>query len=254
MSLRRVESLRPMGLDEVLRDAALVDRVDAKYIVGRATADELLDRLIDSHGVLEIAGVREFRYRTIYYDTPDLLTLREHRAGRRRRFKVRQREYLDTGHRALEVKLKGPRGRTLKHAIPFDGDLRLDAGAIEWVRRVVADAYERAVPVPLEPALTVLCRRSTLVCPERGERLTIDTGLDYGGSQLLPGYAIVESKSAAGRSVADRTLRELGARPAARCSKYCLGMTLGHGEMRVNDVLPLLRRYFGRPEALADVA
>ena len=254
MSINSFDLLSPIGLDEVMRDAALTDRVDTKYIVRDHELGALLDRLADTHRALEVDGVRAFRYLTAYYDTPDLVTLRDHRAGRRRRFKIRRRDYLDSGRRSLEVKLKGQRGRTVKHALPYDGGPELGPEALDFARRVVADAYGRELPTPLRPVLDVRCRRATLVCPERGERLTFDVQLDLGGAQLLPGHAIVESKSANGRSFADRVLRDLRVRPAPRCSKYCLGMTFRGGCPRVNDVLPLMRSHFGRSGALDDAA
>ena len=254
MSSLALKDMPSVALDEVMRDAALTDRVDTKYIVERPVVRELLERLAATHRVLSIGALREFRYETTYYDSPDLLTLREHRAGRRRRFKVRRRDYLDGDRRVLEVKLKGSRGRTVKHSMPYDGGTRLDERAIAFARCVVRDAYGRELPFPLEPVLTVSCRRATLVCPERGERLTIDLALDFGGAALRPGHAIVESKSAAGRSLADAALRDLGVRRADRCSKYCLGMTLARADGRVNDVLPLVRGFFDTTGAVARAA
>ncbi len=104
------ELLGPIGLGEVAASpAALLERVDCKYIVPVETAERLARRLRDTHRLLTIGGRSSFRYRTVYYDTPDLASFREHLQGRRRRFKCRSRVCADSGEHWFEVKLKGPR-------------------------------------------------------------------------------------------------------------------------------------------------
>src|ERR671914_561068 len=71
-SLRAVaDPFRPVGLAQ-LCDAELLDRVDTKYVVSLDTAAALAESLRDTHAVLEIDGVREFEYRTTYFDTASL--------------------------------------------------------------------------------------------------------------------------------------------------------------------------------------
>jgi hypothetical protein len=73
-------------------------------------------------------------------------------------------------------------------------------------------------------------------------------GLRFGaGGGLRDGLAILESKSASGRAVADRALLALGARPVGDCSKYCLGIALTVEGARANRLRPVLRRYFAEP-------
>lgn len=56
--------------------------------------------------------------------------------------------------------------------------------------------------------------------------------------------AILESKSAPGRSAADLALRRLGARPEDTCGKYLLGITLTGAAACPNGLRPLARRSF----------
>ena len=98
------------------------------------TFTALAAELRASHRVLEIDGRREFTYRTTYFDTPDLRVFRDHQQRRRRRYKARSREYVDSGARMFEVKLKGARGRTVKHRMPYDRD-GLSAPALAFLRR-----------------------------------------------------------------------------------------------------------------------
>ena len=246
-----LEPFEPVGLDEVSATAALDDRVDVKYIVSRAQLGELARRLLPTHRVLEIDGLREFGYRSTYFDTADLMTYREHVQGRRRRFKVRSREYVDSGLRSFELKLKEGYGRTVKHRTELGGGPldRLEEPQLEFLRAHLREAYARELGAELAPTLSMSFTRITLVDPERCERLTCDLQLRFAapggaGGALVPDAAIVESKSRGGAATADRELRALGARPIAGCSKYCIGVGLTYPRVNRNLSLPLLRRYF----------
>src|SRR6187431_37946 len=91
-----VAQAQPIGLDELNALAALQDRIDTKFLMNRQQFDGALDELVAEHGlkVLEIDGKRSFKYRSVYYDTPDLQSYRDHTQKRRRRFKVRTRHYV----------------------------------------------------------------------------------------------------------------------------------------------------------------
>lgn len=247
------ERFAPLGLAELTALAALQDRVDTKYLLPAAALDALLERLGEGFSALEIDGRREFGYRTTYYDTAELVTLHEHLQGRRRRFKVRKRRYVDSGVVRLEVKLKGRRGRTVKHTVTADPGDRLTAREAAFVRERLLDAYGRDLAdARLRPTLVVACRRITLAAPSLQERVTLDLAVELGGARLVPGHAIIESKSLRGDAAADRVLRELGIRPVERCSKYCIGLALAQPEVRANHFRPLLRRYFEPADPRAD--
>ena len=216
-------SLDPIGLDEL---DELQDRVDAKYVLPVSALPALLDRL--DHRVLEIDGRRVFGYRSTYFDTPELRLFRDHVQQRRRRYKCRTREY-DTGLRMFEVKLKGPRGRTVKYRSEQDTFAFLD----ETLRR----EYDRAPDPGLRPTLDVAYERVTLAAP--GERVTLDFDLRFSDGRMRPDRLVVETKSANGNARADKALRELGARPESGFSKYCLGIGLKHPRATLRRALAL---------------
>ena len=216
-------SLDPIGLDEL---DELQDRVDAKYVLPISALPALLDRL--DHRVLEIDGRRVFGYRSTYFDTPELRLFRDHVQQRRRRYKCRTREY-DTGLRMFEVKLKGPRGRTVKYRSEQDTFAFLD----ETLRR----EYDRAPDPGLRPTLDVAYERVTLAAP--GERVTCDFDLRFSDGRMRPDRLVVETKSANGNARADKALRELGARPEPGFSKYCLGIGLKHPRATLRRALAL---------------
>lgn len=247
--------LRPVGLDELLTQAALLTRLDRKYLLPLVDLPLLLAGLDEDVRVLEIDGERRFGYRSLYFDTPDLDGYLGAARQRRRRFKLRVRTYLDSGEHFVEVKTRGPRGVTVKDRIPY-GDIPYDGeltGATrDWVDAVLAGAGIDSRGFTFVPALTTTYRRTTLLLPATGSRLTVDTGLTWSlpdgtGELRTPDRTIVETKAGRAGSGADRLLWSLRHRPVA-VSKYGTGLAALRPELPANRWLPVLRRHF--PTAL----
>ena len=247
------EPFAPVGLAQLDAGAALRDRIDVKYIVPRALLGPLAERLAATHRVLEIEGLRAFAYDTTYYDTAELRAYRDHLQQRRRRFKCRARDYVDSGARTFEVKLKSARGRTVKHRMAYEPEPlgALSESALRFLRECVERSYGRPPHEGLRAAMLMAYTRVTLAAPELGERLTLDFDLAFrapGGAagRMAAGAVIVESKSARGAATAERVMRALGVRPVPGCSKYCLATALTRPEVNSNPLRPLLRRHFER--------
>ncbi|WP_417234929.1 polyphosphate polymerase domain-containing protein [Arthrobacter sp.] len=239
---------RPIGLDEVMQEAALQTRVDRKFLLTPGQFSALAEGLDERFRILEIDGLRTFRYESVYFDTPGYEQFRAHRQGRRRRYKVRSRTYADSGLSMFEIKTKGRRGSTVKHRLPQDlrdaGTLTPDGRA--FLEQVLSSEYGHEVPEML-PVLDSGYVRGTFVNPHDGERLTCDVDMVYANDRLTlqgPDLVVVETKTTDGRGVADRVLAAMGIRPVSM-SKYCIGMSLLHPELPANRWSRLLRRHFG---------
>jgi len=238
--------LPPIGLDELVSRAALLTRVDRKYLLPVSGVPALLHRLGTGVQVLEIDSRREFAYRSTYFDTPEwdayLATVRR----RRRRFKVRIRSYLDSDQHFLEVKTTGVRGATVKHRVPHHGP-GLDARAYAYISSVLARAGMPGDRSRLGRALTNTYRRTTLYAPAVDGRATIDTepawALPYGPGIAVPNLVIVETKSPGAPGEIDRLLWSLGYRPCS-VSKFGVGLALLRPELPANRWLRVLRRHF----------
>ncbi len=224
-----VLDLPPVGLDELDALAALQTRVDRKYVLPTSALGDLLDSLPSGTRRLVIDGADTFRYESVYFDTPDLDSFRLAAGRRRRRFKVRTRTYCDTGGCWLEVKTRGPRGTTIKNRQEHAASDR--ASVADGLPFVVGALRTEGIDVPddldLAPTLVTRYRRRTLFLPE-GARLTLDTGLEWLGTDAtagVPGHLVVETKSTGGASAADRALWSLGHRPS-RISKYATGLVV----------------------------
>jgi hypothetical protein len=245
--------LVPITLDELVERAALQTRVDRKYLVPLAAAEQVVAGVAGSARVLEIGGRRDFGYSSLYFDTPELTSYHLAARGRRRRFKVRRRSYTDTGQSFLEVKTRGGRGSTVKERTPDDDDasLALDDARRRFVDEVLARAGVAPVAGELQPVLGTSYQRTTLHLSATGavpdSRVTVDTDLAWalpgGGPLVLPGVAIVETKSSSTPSAADRWLWRHGHRPT-RVSKYGTGLAALHDHLPANRWHPVLRRHF----------
>jgi hypothetical protein len=239
-----VDQLKPISLDELDRRAALLRRVDTKYVVETGMLDELLERLPEAHDVLEIDGRREFAYQTTYFDSPDLVCFRDHVDGRRPRFKARTRYYVDTKQCVFEVKIKKPDDEMDKRQIehPANWRRRLTERAGRFLRRSLADT-DISPPQELEASLNTSFRRVTLAARRGEDRITCDLGVELSRgrrrARMKRGLALVETKSAAGDSPADRLLAELGVEPVS-LSKYRAGIGLLVG----SDQPEPARRFF----------
>ncbi|MFL0564807.1 polyphosphate polymerase domain-containing protein [Microbacterium sp. 179-I 1D1 NHS] len=242
-----------VGLDEMIADAALLARVDRKYVIPQTALAHLLGGIDDGTRILEIAGARRFAYESVYFDTPDLLSFHMAAHPRRRRFKLRTRTYVDTDAAYLEIKTRGARGTTVKDRSEYDITRR--AVLTRRAKEDVAAAFA-AIGVDtrrvdeLDATLTTRYSRATLLAPDGSSRATIDTDLRWerpdGAGFALPGLAILETKSPSSASSLDRLLWRAGHRPVS-VSKYATGLAALSPDLPRNRWGRLLRGAFSEP-------
>lgn len=240
-------SLPGIDLGTMAERAALMTRTDRKYLVPATVAARVLQDLADDLHVLDIDRQRTFAYRSLYYDTPDLLSYRTAATRRRRRFKVRRREYVDAGTSFLEVKTRTGRGDTEKvreeAASLTGGSSLLSAGdplSAEDAAYVAARLEDAGVALPeadLFPALETTYRRTTLLVGSEGSRVTLDESLIWRGTDLQPylldDLVVLETKTAGAPGAVDRRLWRSHHRPQ-RISKFATGMALLHPGLSAN--------------------
>ncbi|MDZ7840282.1 MAG: polyphosphate polymerase domain-containing protein [Gammaproteobacteria bacterium] len=240
--------LEPVPLDVVETTTVVPRRHDRKYVVAPEILKSLTGPLARDFLVLEIDGRRLFRYETCYFDDNALRCYHDHRQGRRRRYKIRARSYLDTDLHYLEVKLKALRGTTLKLRRPYrhDGGALSCSIAMDFVNSVLDEAYGMVQESPLVPTLEVQYARSTLISRTGGERVTIDRDISFLGNRRLdhvpPGHWIIETKGPRCSGQLDSLLRRLGQRPVRGCSKYCIGMGVTGQVHQINRFMPAMSR------------
>lgn len=236
----------PITLAE-MSAVALQDRLDTKFVLSEGQLYDALTVLVADYRVLDIHGVRLNRYRTLYYDTGDFALFRQHHDGRRNRYKVRARSYVDSRLSFLEVKRKLKRNRTVKERLPTAALLtRLTPEANDFLHTTLPFA-----PDELEPRLWDEYTRITLVSKHDQERLTLDLSLRFachsdgaveGRAIILPGVAIAEVKQGAHNrnSLFMGRMRAMGVRPI-KFSKYCAGVAMLYEGLKHNNFKPKLR-------------
>ncbi|MEE1621699.1 polyphosphate polymerase domain-containing protein [Zafaria sp. Z1313] len=242
--------LEPIGLEELNEAAALQTRIDRKYVVDAGLANALFAGLPRDTRVLEIGGLRRFRYDSVYFDTPELTAYRLAAAGRRRRFKIRTRTYLDTGTAFLEVKTEGARAATVKERIPHapaDRSRLTPEGAAYVAETLAAALGPGSAPdtALLRPVVETAYSRTTLYLPGSGARATIDEDATWrlpgGPAWTLDGRVIVETKSGSRPGELDRMLWRHGVRPA-KISKFATGLAALDPRLPSNKWTRTLRR------------
>mgnify|MGYP002737408208 CR=1 FL=1 len=254
-----ITALAPITLDELVADAALLTRVDRKYAMTVEDAQQALSALPAQTRVLTIDDQRAFSYESFYFDTPDLLSYRMAALGRRRRFKLRTRAYVDSEDAFLELKTRGARSATVKERIGYAFDERdaLTADGREYaVEGLQGLGIARPEELPLQPTLATRYRRTTLLAPDGGGRATIDTDLSWqladGTVMTVPDLVIVETKSGQRTGVIDRMLWAHGIRPTT-ISKYGTGLAALRPDLPSNKWARVLRRRFRSATLSRDV-
>jgi hypothetical protein len=252
-ALAPLEDLGTVDLAQLNAAAELQTRVDRKYLLPAAALPDVLAELPAGSEVLEIGGAQALRYASQYFDTPALDSYYGAARGRRRRFKVRARTYLDSGGSFLEVKTRGGRSATVKERVPVAGDA-LDDDAVAYAVDLLHGAGipdAAGLARRLEPVLVTRYRRATLLLPATRDgdpsRATIDIDLAWigadGRSLTLPASVIVETKSGQRAGALDRTLWRHGHRPTS-LSKYGTGMAALHPSLPAHKWRRALTRHF----------
>ncbi len=219
----------------------LMDRQETKYAFHIQQLPQLLEALTEDYFVLEVNGIKNSAYTSLYYDTPDFFLYHQHHNGRRNRYKIRHRTYLESGLGFFEVKFKNTKGRTQKNRIP----LLQDNNTYEVEKNHFIQKKTPIDPQTLKPVVWINYKRMTLVSKQSLERLTIDTSLEmgYGSTSIaLPGLVIAEVKQESkATSVFIRLMKDCHIRPGS-LSKYCMAIGLTHAEVKKNRFKPYLNQ------------
>jgi hypothetical protein len=209
---------------QLAAERELLQRLDTKFRIAPLRVPALLEMLQATHGVLSAGDRLIARYATRYFDTTDLRFYRDHLRGRRPRFKVRLRHYLDRRLSFLEIKRKNKDDRTEKERFmrPYGDDI-LSAEDMRAIAGCMAGN-----PGWLSLQALVDCERISLVALQDRERITIDLGVCCGapgGSGVVLPMALVEVKRARidRRAASFAALRATGAREVG-FSKYIHAM------------------------------
>ena len=212
----------------------LMDRIDTKFIFSSELLPGILEKSSADYKILEEKAGSVFTYSNLYFDTPELDMYTVHHNRHLNRYKVRFREYVDSGIVFLEVKFKNNKRRTIKTRIerPAFEDTLIGESA-DFINKLVPYKAKNLIPGSRNRF-----NRITLVHKTVKERITIDTGLQFTGNgkeNKLPFLAIAEVKHSRVSSRSDFINLLLGHRIFPQgLSKYLLGVVLTYPGIKYN--------------------
>lgn len=228
-----IQGFQTISLKEMDR-VKLMDRFDKKFVFSFEKLAATLNVAAEKYRILQIESDRLFQYNSLYYDTLSHTMYHNHHNQKLNRFKVRRREYLNSGQVFLEIKFKSNKGRTRKKRIETAN--RHSAFCKEEKKFIKKLTPYRAKMLYL--AISSRFDRITLVHKSKPERATIDLNLSFEQADRkteLPRIVIAEIKQSrsSGFSDLERIFRQHHILPM-NFSKYCMGLVMVGSGVKYN--------------------
>lgn len=230
----------PVMLDEI-NGVKLMDRIDRKYWFHFKQVHELIQKALPFYDILEIDGQRLMEYQTTYFDTKEDEMYLTHHNKKLNRYKVRRRNYMNSGTGFFEVKLKNNKFRTIKERIASD----FEHSEISESENIFLEGSSPFGEKDLQPALNNRFYRITLINKQKTDRCTIDLNPGFwsaDGEILFDDLVIFELKrgNSFNSSPMVSILREMKIRQRG-LSKYCTGRAVLDPGLKQNAFKPRLR-------------
>ena len=224
----------PIDLKE-MDSVSLMERTDEKFTVKINDIAEILQLLSKTYRCLEINNKRLFSYETEYLDNSESILHKNHQNGKLNRFKIRFRDYIQSGITFLEIKFKSNKGVTKKSRIKLSFKSR--NGSNEYNKFINKNTPYN--PSKLDITLSNSFDRITLVNLSTKERVTFDINLKFNNKKEvkeLPELGIIEVKREKGNRKSEilSLLKNKGIRPT-RFSKYAIGSVLLNPDLKYNN-------------------
>jgi len=240
--INEINNYTPVTLEKI-NEWKLLKRFDTKFTFEKNKLAPLLKVLSPYYNILEINNERVFQYETLYYDTDDLSFYHHHHNKKLSRFKIRFREYTNTGLCFFEIKSKSNTGKTVKIRKKTDKIMsELSKNLNNYIDKNIPDELN-IKSKDISPSLWTIFTRITLVNKVDKERLTIDLNLNFkncksnkkNSMKALDNLIIVELKQ--GRLSLEspffKAIREKGIQPSS-FSKYSIGTAMLNTKIKRN--------------------
>jgi hypothetical protein len=230
---QQAADFEPISLDK-MDSVKLLNRTDAKFLIPLEIFSVILTDLLPHYRILEVNGLRLADYETLYFDTKSLQLYHEHQSGRLNRYKIRQRNYVQSNLIFTEVKFKNNKGRTIKTRV------RQQVLPGEMMDDHVCNFLQCQTPfkvTDLQPVLWVDYTRLTLVSTTTAERLTLDLNLTFRNDKMSKNYAPVVIAEVKQESLKHSFFLDLMKKYKLRegsISKYCLGIISLYHHVKYN--------------------
>lgn len=230
----QLHDFNPITLEE-MESVRLMNRIDTKYVAGIDKFPLLIPFLKENYCLQQVNNNSVSNYHTIYYDTIDNQMYLRHHNGRKKREKIRSREYVDSEIWFLEIKDKNNKSRTKKIRIPIPNEKISNYDeALGFINNNAEYNFDS-----ISPHLENNFRRLTFVNNNRTERLTIDMDLSFHNLETnkdaaLTEIMIIELKQDGNiQSPFKSFLNDLSIQSRS-FSKYCIGCALTNDSLKRN--------------------
>lgn len=218
-----------LSLSYLQDKAPLLNRKDRKFIIPIAIFDKILIDCLAEYQILKINTDLLFRYRTNYYDTRELKLYFDHHKGKGNRYKIREREYVQSGLKYFEIKCKTSKDYTIKH--------RMEAGNRMEAKEFIQN-HTGILESDLHNTLNLEYSRITLLHKIKKEKVTLDLNLNFHGkhhSISFDNIVIAEVKiEQFATTEFGNIMKKYKIRPSS-LSKYCLGLLSLNPKLKRNN-------------------
>ena len=244
--LATINKRNSLSLETIQNQEDLFKRVDSKYISDENNVIKILAKLDSNWKILNVNHKITIKQEGDYYDTQDFQFFKDHKRGKRKRFKIRVKSY-ENSVRYLELKLRTNIEETLKFRWRYEEITALNTIDIRYQSQILEKLEEYADRVDLNLTnhkLTTSYLRTTLFNFTAREKLTIDQNfIVKKQSQILPisgSKLILEVKSIKSRHSLISVLNTLNIRKGS-ISKYGISAPLIYPELGRNPWLATLK-------------
>ncbi len=233
-----LDFFNPISLEET-SSVKLMNRTDTKFIFHIDKLESILKKASKDYRILEVNNTKLASYNTIYFETDNFQMYNAHHQGKKNRYKIRKRKYVESQINFLEIKFKSNKGKTIKKRIKLNNfDEHFSKETEEFIIK-----NSPVNPNSLKAKLYIDFSRITLVSTEKKERITIDTGLIFNNNSEdaeLKSLVIAEVKKEgfAGTTEFAKILKSEKIY-SAKISKYCTGTILLNKNLKFNRFKPL---------------
>ncbi len=232
-----IKNFTPISLAD-MEQVKLMNRFDSKYQVHARLLPLLFKFLSPDYFILEIDGIREQTYSTMYFDTVSNRFYLAHHNGKQNRIKIRKREYENSGLIFLEIKSKSNKGKTSKIRVPADAF----SPVLSDREKIFINSTCGYMADELVLKSFNHFSRITLVSKQMNERCTIDTNLIFESlhtCSTVRDLAIIELKQECnGKNTRLAEWLKASRVYPGGFSKYCIGRAFNEPLLKRNNFKP----------------
>lgn len=221
-------------------------RSEQKFLIHIDHLDQILNQIESDFICVQHEDQKIFRYRTIYLDTTNFKSYKDHHQGKYNRYKLRYRQYINgIPSSFLEFKEKKKNKFTKKTRTKVESTNPKDHQKI--IEKFLKN--EDITFHDLQETIQIEYDRITLINSNHSIRLTIDFNINAQSSDqdkisIFPKHFILEIKqNSKDKKIQKLLLKNYKIRETS-FSKYCLSLAITNPKLKSNKWKNLLKKHY----------